>query len=83
MGRVKCFSVDDDYNLYDVKCNGGGFVGCRGVEVKNGIFSIPYPYHKDLALRTYCDVIKKNTIWIEYDLEYVMKKIIKEHEEKK
>jgi hypothetical protein len=82
MTRIKCCSVDDNGVIDGVKCKGGGFGDCTNVEVKNGIFHYPYPYDRSLNFKMYCSIVGKDTIWIEYGLEEVMKEIIKKEEKK-
>jgi hypothetical protein len=81
MTRIKCYSVDENGLRHEVKCKGGGFAACREGEVKNGIFHFPYPYDKGFGYGVYCSAINRDTIWIEYGLEQIMKEIIKKHEE--
>jgi hypothetical protein len=82
MPRIKCYSVDENGLRHEVKCKGGGFGDCTNVEVKNGIFHFPYPYDKSFGYRAYCSAIGRDTIWIEYGLEGIMKEIIKKEEKK-
>ena len=52
---------------------------CQKMDRKTGIFEAPYQFIPNW----YCPYAKKYVDWIEYNLESIMKDIIKEHEEEK
>jgi hypothetical protein len=65
------------------KCSGGicsiekNMLFCARMNKKTGIFEAP----KQDVPDWYCPYIQKDVLWIEYDFEYIMKEIIRKHEE--
>jgi hypothetical protein len=50
---------------------------CAKMNRKTGVFEAP----KQTVPDWYCPYIQKYVLWIEYDLEYIMKEAIRKHEE--